>query len=225
MLSFRRTTRTRALARFVESAYAAAYVRADGARGGGDTKRAALTLHGGRGARGLTVRARGPGRGGERLNALLREVESVCRRHYARMDFRALDRRYGPPHPGARPQPQGVEEACEEDEETGELDAHGALLVVFAKYAGEPDAHGRTVRWSEAEAERTECDLLEVAEAERRKKRSSSQWFESSESTNWWGIKDESEDEDEDEDVTEPLLKKRKIEQPDGPQTLAVEAL
>ena len=57
--------------------------------------------------------------------------------------------------------------------------------------------------------------MLEAAEAERRRKREDPLWFGSSESTNWWGIKEESdaeEDEDGDAEDAEPLQKRRKLD-------------
>ena len=216
VLSFRRTSRTHALARFVESMYAARYTRADGARGGGDTKWAALTIEGGRGARGLTIRAKG--QAGGKLNALMREMEGVGRRHYKEMDSDVLDDLYGAPHPGRAPSSKAVSSLVASGEDTERkalaLDDHCALVSVFAKYSGEPVLDGSEVKWTPKEARRSECNLLEVAQTEREKKRSTQRWFESSESTNWWGIKDESEDEQEDDDQEgeeEPFPKRRKL--------------
>ena len=64
------------------------------------------------------------------------------------------------------------------------------------------------MEWTEDEASKTERNLLEAAEAERRRKREDPLWFGSPESTNWWGIKEESDvegDGDGDVEDAEPL--------------------
>ena len=224
MLSFQRTSRTRALARFVESAYAARYMRADGAWGGGDTKRAALeggSRSGGGGRKGLKkkgLEVRVRGKEGRRINGLLGEVEGVVRRFYAGVDWEEMDRVYGAPHPGFAPAPVSGRAAPAGKllgEEVGELESHDALIKIFARYTGEPDEDGNVIKWTEDEACKTKRNLLEAAEAERRRKREDPLWFGSSESTNWWGIKEESdaeEDEDGDAEDAEPLQKRRKLD-------------